>query len=270
MALARTAAKDSLRESLPLLTRVVFAGFGIMMVFDNLGISLTAVWTTLGVGSVAIALALQDTLGNFFAGFYMRVDSPVRMDDYVQLDSGEAGYVQQIGWRSTRIRTLGNNVIVVPNGKMASSIITNYSMPEPQMSLYIPVGVSYDCDPEHVDKVLLEVALKGIEEIQGFLTDPAPFVRFSPGFGESSLDFTLICRVNTFVDQYYAQHELRKRIFVRFREEGIEIPFPQRDVHLYSTPTASTQASERRRPHAAPESGGGPGELEDEAGEAEG
>ena len=92
--LARTSAKESLHESVQFLMRVIFAGFGIMMLLDNLGISLTAVWTTLGVGSVAVALALQDTLGNFFAGVYMRIDSPVRKDDYVQLDSGEAGYVQ--------------------------------------------------------------------------------------------------------------------------------------------------------------------------------
>ncbi len=153
--LARTSAKESLHESVQFLMRVIFAGFGIMMLLDNLGISLTAVWTTLGVGSVAVALALQDTLGNFFAGVYMRIDSPVRKDDYVQLDSGEAGYVQQIGWRSTRIRTFGNNMVIVPNAKMASSIVTNYSMPELQMSLYIPVGVSYDCDPEHIEQVLL-------------------------------------------------------------------------------------------------------------------
>ncbi len=116
---------------------------------------------------------------------------------------------------------------------------------------------------------LLEEAKKGTEEIRGFLTDPAPFVRFSPGFGESSLDFTLICRVNTFVDQYYAQHALRKRIFARFREEGIEIPFPQRDVHLHSTPTAGPQVPERRRPDGAA-SGGGAGEPggDDDAGEA--
>lgn len=102
---------------------------------DNLGISLTAVWTTLGVGSVAIALALQDTLSNFFAGVYVRLDSPVRVGDYIRLDGGNEGFVVQIGWRSTRIRTLPNNIAVVPNAKLASAVITNYSMAEYQMSL---------------------------------------------------------------------------------------------------------------------------------------
>jgi small-conductance mechanosensitive channel len=224
--------RQSLADPARFLTRVIFAAFGIMILADNLGVSLTAVWTTLGVGSLAVALALQDTLSNFFAGVYIRLDNPVRVGDYVKLDSGDAGFVTELTWRSTRIRTLPNNIVVVPNSKLASAILTNYSLPEPQMSLTISIGVSYQCDPDHVERVLIEEATRAAGHIEGFLADPAPFVRFIPGFGESSLDFTLICRVGTFVDQYLVQHELRKRIFARFRREGIEIPFPQRDVHL--------------------------------------
>jgi len=230
--LAQKESRQTLADPARFLTRVIFAAFGIMILADNLGISLTAVWTTLGVGSVAIALALQDTLSNFFAGVYIRLDSPVRVGDYVKLDSGDAGFVTELTWRSTRLRTLPNNIVMVPNSKLASAIITNYSLPEPQMSLLISIGVSYNCDPGHVERVLVEEATAAAGKIEGFLAEPKPFVRFIPGFGESSLDFTLICRVNTFVDQYLVQHELRKRIFARFRREGIEIPFPQRDVHL--------------------------------------
>jgi small-conductance mechanosensitive channel len=96
----------------------------------------------------------------------------------------------------------------------------------------MPIGVSYSSDPEKVEKILVDEARKAVGEVQGLLGDPEPFVRFIPGFGESSLDFTLICQVNEFVDQYLAQHELRKRIFKRFKEEGIEIPFPHRTVYL--------------------------------------
>jgi small-conductance mechanosensitive channel len=236
--LSRRVERASLREPIRFVSHVVFAALAVMIVLDNLGISLTAVWTTLGVGSVAVALALQDTLSNFFAGVYLRLDNPVRVGDYIKLESGEEGFVIEQGWRSARIRTLPNNVVVVPNAKLASTIVTNYSLPEPQMSLLISVGVSYDSDPEEVERILVEEATKASGQINGMLSDPAPFVRFIPGFGDSSLNLTLICRVATFVDQYLVQHELRKRIFARFRHEEISIPFPQRDVHLFTHDTA--------------------------------
>lgn len=100
------------------------------------------------------------------------------------------------------------------------------------MALLIPIGVSYGSDPEKVEQILVEEAKKAVGEVPGLLGDPPPFVRFIPGFGDSSLDFTLICQVAEFVDQYLVQHELRKRIFRRFKEEGIEIPFPHRTVYL--------------------------------------
>ncbi|MGE5206229.1 MAG: mechanosensitive ion channel family protein, partial [Chlamydiota bacterium] len=227
--LSRRVPDESMRDPIRFATRVLFAALAIMIVLDNLGISLTAVWTTLGVGSVAVALALQDTLSNFFAGVYLRLDNPMRIGDYIKLESGEEGFVVQLGWRSARVRTLPNNIVVVPNAKLASTILTNYSLPEPQMSLLVSASVGYESDPDQVERVLVEEAAEAAETVEGLLKDPPPFVRFIPGFGESSLDFTLICRVSSFVDQYLAQHELRKRILARFRREGISIPFPQRD-----------------------------------------
>jgi len=234
--LSRKKERMSVREPVQFVTQVVFAALALMIVLDNLGISLTAVWTTLGVGSVAIALALQDTLSNFFAGVYLRLDSPVRMGDYVKLnDANQEGIVTHMGWRSTRIRQLGNNMVIVPNAKLAQAIVINFDMPESRMSLLINIGVSYADDPDKVEAILIEETLAAANSgVPGLLADPAPFVRFIPGFGESSLDFTLICQVSTYVDQYLAQHEIRKRVLRRFREEGILIPFPQRDIHFYA------------------------------------
>jgi small-conductance mechanosensitive channel len=230
----RSQAQESLREPLRFVTRALFGVLAIMIVLDNLGVSLTALWTTLGVGSVAIALALQETLSNFFAGFYLQLDRPIRIGDYIKFEGGHEGTVEQMSWRSTRIRTVPNNTIIVPNSKLASTVITNYSLPEPRLALWIPIGVSYSSDPEQVEQVLLEEAMAAAEGVPGLVSDPAPFVRFMPGFGDSSLNFTLICRITTYVDQYLVQHELRKRIFARFRKEGIQIPFPQRDVHFFA------------------------------------
>jgi small-conductance mechanosensitive channel len=205
---------------------------GFLIILSVLGISITPLLTALGVGGLAVALALQDTLANLFAGIHILMEKSVRVGDFIRLETGQEGYVEDITWRTTRVRMLPNNIVVIPNSKLSQSVVTNYYLPEKRMSLLISIGVSYSSDPEKVEKVLVEETKKAVGEIPGLLGDPEPFVRFIPGYGDSSLDFTLICQVQEFVDQYLAQHELRKRIFKRFKEEGIEIPFPHRTVYL--------------------------------------
>ncbi|RJR16325.1 MAG: mechanosensitive ion channel family protein [Nitrospiraceae bacterium] len=205
---------------------------GFLIILSVLGISITPLITALGIGGLAVALALQDTLANLFAGIHILVEKAIRVGDFIKLESGQEGYVDDITWRTTRIRMLPNNIVVIPNSKLSQSIVTNYYLPERRMSLLIPVGVSYSSDPEQVERILIEEAKGAVGQIPGLLGDPEPFVRFIPGFGDSSLDFTLICQVKEFVDQYLAQHELRKRIFRRFRQEGIDIPFPHRTVYV--------------------------------------
>jgi len=205
---------------------------GFLICLSVLGISIAPLLTALGVGGLAVALALQDTLANLFAGIHILMEKSIRIGDFVRLETGQEGYIDDITWRATRVRMLPNNIVVVPNSKLAQSVVTNYYLPEKRMSLLIPIGVSYSADPEQVERILVDVAKKGALDIPGLLAEPEPFVRFIPGFGESSLDFTLTCQVREFVDQYLAQHELRKRIFKRFNEEGIEIPFPHRTVYL--------------------------------------
>lgn len=205
---------------------------GALIILNFLGFSITPLVTALGVGGLAVALGLQDTLSNLFAGIHILIEKSVRVGDFVRLETGLEGYVEDITWRTTRIRTLPNNIIIIPNSKLSQSVVINYHLPEKRMSLLLPVSVSYSSDPEKVEKILLEEARQASTEIKGLLAEPEPMVRFIPGFGESSLDFTLICQVREFVDQYLVQHELRKRIFRRFKEEGIEIPFPQRTVYL--------------------------------------
>ena len=205
---------------------------GFLIVLSVMGISITPLITALGVGGLAVALALQDTLANLFSGIHILVEKSIRVGDFIKLETGQEGYVEDITWRTTRIRMLPNNIVVIPNSKLAQSVVTNYYLPGKRMSLLISIGVSYSSDPEKVETILVEETKKAVGEIPGLLGDPEPFVRFIPGFGESSLDFTLICQVREFVDQYLAQHELRKRIFKRFKEESIEIPFPHRTVYL--------------------------------------
>ncbi|HXG05532.1 MAG TPA: mechanosensitive ion channel family protein [Candidatus Binatia bacterium] len=220
---------------------------GFLVLLSALGIQITPILTALGVGGLAVALALQDTLSNLFAGMHLLADRPIRVGDYVKIADTIEGFVVDVGWRSTRVRMLQNNVVIVPNKRVAESIIINYDLPEPRMALLVPVGVAYGSDPDHVERVLVEEATRAAGEVPGLLADPPPFVRFIPGFGAYSLDFTLICQVATFVDQYTAQHELRKRILRRLRAEGIEIPLPMRTVELRQPGPLPHDGQQRQR-----------------------
>lgn len=192
-------------------------------VFD---LDIRAVLAALGVGGLAVALALQDTLSNLFAGFYVSVARQVRIGDFVKIDAGQSGYVQDIGWRSTTLRDLGGNLIFIPNNKLAQSIVTNYNLPQHPIGISINIPVTYDSDPSQVERLLNEVAAAAAGQVPGLLKDPAPSAKFIPGFGKTSMDFTLDCQVAEFADQFLVQHELRKRIYARFRKEGVRFILP--------------------------------------------
>jgi small-conductance mechanosensitive channel len=170
----------------------------------------------------------------------------VRPGDYIKLDTGEEGYVSDISWRSTTMKALSNNLIIIPNSKLAQAVVTNYHLPEKRLSVPIPVSVSYESDPDQVEQILMEEAQKSAGEIPGLLAEPAPAVRFNPGFGNSSLDFTLVCHVSEFVDQYLVQHELRKRILARLRREKIEIPFPSRTIYVRDAQVKAGSSPKKR------------------------
>jgi small-conductance mechanosensitive channel len=212
---------------------VVFI-IGLLVLLGALGIQITPILTALGVGGLAVALALQDTLSNLFAGVHLLADKPIRVGDYVKLADSIEGHVVDIGWRSTRVRMLQNVVVTIPNKRVAESTITNYDMPESRMALPIRVAVDYGADPDLVQRLLLEEAAQATSEVPGLLAEPAPTARLIPGFGEFSLDFTLVCHVKSFTDQFVVQHELRRRILHRFAREGVRIPVQVRGAELRS------------------------------------
>lgn len=214
------------------LVQIAILILGVVVVMDYYHRPITTILTALGVGGLAVALALQETLSNLFGGFWVVAARQVRLGDYIKLNSGEEGYVGDIGWRCTTIRALTNNLIIVPNARLAQAIVTNYYLPEKRLAATLRIGVSYRSDPDRVERVLLEIALQGTGEIAGLLAEPAPSVAFDPGFGESALEFTVSFQVSEFNSQFAVRNELRKRILRRFREEGIEIPFPTRVVRL--------------------------------------
>lgn len=211
--------------------RVVVISLGGVMLLQSLGIAVEPLIASLGIGSLAVGLALKDTLSNFFAGVYLYADRPVRVGDYVRLESGEEGFIHQIGWRATRIQMPAGNLIILPNGRLAESILTNYNLPQPEMACVIPVTVAYDSDPETVMRLLVEEGKRALGDVPGLIGEFEPIARFHPGFGESGLNFILVVRVTAFTDQVGVQSELRHRILSRFGREGIRFPFPTRTIH---------------------------------------
>jgi len=209
------------------IVRVAVVGIGLLVLLQSMGVSVTPLITALGVGGLAVALALQDTLANLFAGVHILVSRKVQPGDYVRLDSGQEGYIVDINWRNTTIRQLAGNLVIVPNARFADAILTNYHRPEQDLSIQVQVGVDYGSDLEWVEKVTVDVAQEVLTDVEGGLGDQEPSVRFHT-FGESGIDFAVNLRTREFTDQYLIVHEFIKRLHRRYQLEGIEIPFPTR------------------------------------------
>jgi len=213
------------------LSRAVVISIAVVIFLDSVGVSITPLIASLGIGSLAVALALQSTLANFFAGMQVLADKPVTVGDFVKLETGEEGCVTKIGWRSTRLKLLNNNLVVVPNIKLVDGVITNYSLPDREVSIVVPVGVHYRSDLERVEAVVIEVAGDVMRSVRGGVPEFEPLVRFS-AFADFSVNFNVIVKCREFTDSYGIKHELIKRLHRRFREEGIVIPFPIRTVEV--------------------------------------
>ncbi|MBJ6623832.1 mechanosensitive ion channel family protein [Streptomyces griseoincarnatus] len=213
------------------ITRILVLAIGFLVGLQTLGISIAPLLTALGVGGLAVALALQDTLANLFAGIHILASKTVQPGDYIRLSSGEEGYVEDINWRQTTVRELSNNLVVIPNGQLAKTNMTNFMRPQQQLTILVQVGVSYDSDLEHVERVTKEVVADVMTEITGAVPEHEPAVRFHT-FGDSRIGFTVILGVAEFSDQYRIKHEFIKRLHRRYREEGIRIPSPARTVAL--------------------------------------
>ncbi|MHC1579432.1 MAG: mechanosensitive ion channel family protein [Candidatus Alkanophagales archaeon] len=203
----------------------------IIIVIRLLGYDVTALVAGFGVGALVVALALQSTLSNYFAGIYITMERSIKIGDYVELEGGLGGFVEEITWRSTKIRTLLDNLVVIPNAKLAESIVTNYHDPTKEMNIRIDCGVSYGSDLEKVERVTLDVARRVLRRVSGGVETFEPLVRFK-NFGDSNIEFTVILRVKSFTDQYLVRHEFIKELTRAYAEEGIEISYPCRNVFL--------------------------------------
>ena len=225
--------------------RVIVFIVGSLMVLSAVGIDVTPLVASLGVGSLAVGLALQKTLEDFVAGLLLAADQPVCVGDYIEVDKLE-GTVLQIGWRSSHLLTRGHSHVIVPNSILAQSRVINRSRPSERVDFVIDVGVHYDSDLEHVVAVCVDTATAVHRE------DPRATQDFTPranvtAFGPSSVDFVVWCSARTWLDHYGLKDAVMRSLRKRFAAEGIRIPYPIRtlDIPAHSPLARLTERDER-------------------------
>jgi len=211
-------------------TVIIFL-FALAVVLAYYEIDVTPLLAGVGLGALAIGLALQSTLSNFFAGVHLLSDKPIRVGDYIELDENNKGIVEDIGWRSTRIKTLTDNLLIIPNGKLADSNILNFSMPKKNFSMWIPCGVAYESDLKKVEKITLEVAKQIQQTIDGAVKDFQPLFRYRE-FGDSNINFIAILGIEEPIKRFVVRNEFIKALKQRFDKEGIEISWPINKIYI--------------------------------------
>jgi len=204
---------------------VVVFTIGLLVVFQTMGIKITPILTALGVGGLAVALALQDTLANFFAGINILATKQIRPGDYIRLDAGQEGIVFDVSWRTTTLRVPANQFVIVPNTKLAQAIVSNFNVTEQALALPVTAVVTYGSDLAQVERIAVEAARDVVKRVEGARPDAEPLVRFHT-FADFGIRFDVVIRSKQFTDQGLLRHELIKALQARFIDAGIEIPSP--------------------------------------------
>ncbi|MSQ21698.1 MAG: mechanosensitive ion channel family protein [Dehalococcoidia bacterium] len=219
---------------LPLVRRVVTGliyVIGGLMILDNLGIKLSPLIAGLGLGGLAVALALQATLSNLLAGASVVADGSISVGDFIEIQDGPSGTVVDISWRTTKLQAIAGNLIIVPNNRLVDSIVTNYQSPTPALNVFISCGVSYQSNLDHVERTCLEVAKEVIQHLPTSVAvrEFQPLFWFRE-FGDSNVNFMVVLRATDRAGTFPLTHEFIKRLHARFAQEGIEINYPVRKL----------------------------------------
>ncbi|HVP25785.1 MAG TPA: mechanosensitive ion channel family protein [Methanomicrobiales archaeon] len=231
--LARRTDPDFNERFIPLLemgARYVTWFVAFLLILRAFQVDITPFLAGAGIAGLAVALAAQDILGNFLSGAIITLDKPFKEGDLIKYENF-LGNVVSVGPRSTRIRTMDNQIVTIPNTKITSNAITNYAMPDIRLKVRVPVSVAYNSDVRKVKEILLAIAREAAEKTPWVLADPGPAAYFLE-FGESGLSCQLVLWARNYDDSWDVQDWVNLRIDERFREEGIEIPFRQLDVRM--------------------------------------
>jgi len=203
--------------------RLIIVLFGLLAILNGFGIEIRPMLAALGVGGLAVALALQDVLSNLFAGILITMSAQVRIGDFVRLEGGIEGRVADFNWRSTSLALGSGSMAVVPNAKLAQAIVTNFDLPSPEISVPVEIQVGYDSDPTAVEAMAMQVAREVQTSVEGAVATFQPNVRFS-GFADLGLRGTVALRAKSIDDQAVVRHEFIRRLLLAFRDKGIVVP----------------------------------------------
>lgn len=206
------------------LTQVVVITTGALILLNYLGISVTPILTVLGVGGLAVGLALQDTLGNLFAGVHILIEEPFKVGDFIRLSSGEEGTVTDIGWRTTRLLMGSNNTVVIPNNKITTTALVNFALPQKWLMTEIDIATAHTADPLLVEKLALEVA----RSTEGVLPSPDPVFLFDPGPLPTHLQFKLLVPIEDRLQQGIVRSRIRLALTRKFNEHDVPMPLGER------------------------------------------
>ena len=220
---------DQLLPPLRRLTPLVIYSIALLLALAVFDIAITPLLATLGIGGIAIALAAQPTLSNYFAGTYVISEGEIHVGDFIEIEGGPSGYVEAISWRSTKVRSFFNNLIIIPNSMMAENMITNYSRPAPAINVIVNCGVSYSSDLQQVQDIAITAARELAIESEHAVTDSEPSFGFDT-FGDSNIDFWVFIQATDRIGGWYLKSDLIKLIHERFNDAGIAINYPIRHL----------------------------------------
>ncbi len=202
-----------------------------LLLLANFEVDITPLLAGAGIAGIALALAAQDILSNFLGGAIIAIDKPLRTGDRVRINTF-FGDVVSVGPRSTRIKTMDNQIVILPNSTVTTSVVINYTMPDMTLKVRVPFSVAYGSDMDRVTGILLDIACEAAEKTPWVLTEPAPSVYFRE-FGDSSLNGQLLLWTKNYDYEWDVQDWVIRQIDRRFREEKIGIPFRQLDVWMH-------------------------------------
>ena len=207
------------------LVRFLVVTIGLLAILNGLSVDVRPALAALGVGGLAVALALQEPLSNLFAGIFVTIAGQLRIGDYVRLESGPEGFIRDFNWRSARLQTMAGHYVIIPNSKLAQAIVSNFSLPSRDTQVVLDVGVDYGSDLELVERVAMEVASDVIKDVTGSVPDSPPVVRYHT-FSDLSVKFSVQVRAREVPDQALIKHELMKRLHTRLAQEGVVLRPP--------------------------------------------
>ncbi len=212
------------------LTRIIVFTLGLLVVFQGLGIQITPLLGALGVGGLAVALAFEDTLKSMFAGLFIMATQKFKPGDFIKVEGFE-GYVSDINWRVTTLKTAAKDIIMIPNSKLESSPVTNFSQHKTAHTITISVSVGYGSDLDQVELITAQAAKEIMNGVEEGASKFEPTVRFT-SLGESGIELDVYLRVSERSKLFSARHEFIKMLYSRYKKEGIDIPYPTSTVHI--------------------------------------